>query len=89
MFFISLLPQVTGGHTSFAAFAVLGAIFCAMTFVWLSAYTVAVAKAGDVLRRPSVRRVLDGVTGLVLIGFGLRLATSIPANTAAWRRVPR
>ena len=56
-------------------FAVLGALFCALTFVWLAAYTVAVAKAGDVLRRPSVRRVLDGITGLVLIGFGLRLAT--------------
>jgi threonine/homoserine/homoserine lactone efflux protein len=34
-----------------------------------------VAKAGDVLRRPHVRRVLDGLTGAVLVAFGLRLAT--------------
>ena len=74
MFFISVLPQLAHG-SSFVTFAVLGAVFCVLTFVWLAAYTVAVAKAGDVLRRPSVRRVLDGITGLVLVGFGLRLAT--------------
>jgi threonine/homoserine/homoserine lactone efflux protein len=75
VFFISVLPQLADG-TSFVTFAVLGAVFCGLTFVWLAAYTVAVAKAGDVLRRPSVRRVLDGITGLVLVGFGLRLATT-------------
>ena len=35
----------------------------------------AVARAGNVLRRPRVRRALDLVTGLVLVAFGLRLAT--------------
>ena len=29
-----------------------GLLFCAMTFVWLCAYSVAVARAGDALRRP-------------------------------------
>jgi threonine/homoserine/homoserine lactone efflux protein len=28
------------------------------------------------LRRPRIRRVLDGLTGAVLIAFGLRLATT-------------
>ena len=46
-----------------------------MTLVWLVGYSVVVAKAGDVLRRPRVRRALEGVTGVVLIGFGVRLAT--------------
>jgi len=55
--------------------AVWTLVFCAMTFVWLSAYAAAVAKAGDVLRRPSIRRVLDAVVGVVLVGLGLRLAT--------------
>ena len=75
VFFISVLPQLAPS-SSFATFAVLGVVFCVLTFVWLAAYTLAVAKVGDVLRRPSVRRVLDGITGLVLIGFGLRLATT-------------
>jgi threonine/homoserine/homoserine lactone efflux protein len=73
VFFTSLLPQF--GGTSFATLLGLGLAFCTMTFVWLSAYGVAVAKAGDVLRRPRIRRALDAVTGTVLVAFGVRLAT--------------
>ena len=46
-----------------------------MTFAWLVGYGTVVAKAGDVLRRPRVRRVLEGLTGAVLLAFGVRLAT--------------
>jgi threonine/homoserine/homoserine lactone efflux protein len=73
VFFTSLLPQF--GGTSFAALLGLGLVFCAMTLAWLSAYAAVVARAGDVLRRPAVRRVLDATVGLVLVGFGVRLAT--------------
>ena len=45
-----------------------------MTLVWLTAYGVAVAKAGDVLRGPRIRRTIDGITGTVLFALGLRLA---------------
>jgi threonine/homoserine/homoserine lactone efflux protein len=34
-----------------------------------------VAKVGDVLRRPLLRRVIEAVTGVVLVGLGLRVAT--------------
>jgi threonine/homoserine/homoserine lactone efflux protein len=73
VFFSSLLPQF--GGTSFASLFSLGLVFCAMTFVWLSAYAVVVARAGDVLRRPHVRRALDAITGLALTALGIRLAT--------------
>ena len=72
VFFTSLLPQF--GGTSFGALLALGLVFCTMTFVWLSAYGVVVAKAGDVLRRPRIRRILDAVTGTVLVAFGVKLA---------------
>jgi len=75
-FFTSLLPQFApGGDASFAALLVLGLLFAVMTLVWLSAYAVAVARAGDVLRRPAIRRAVDAVTGAVLVAFGFRLAT--------------
>jgi threonine/homoserine/homoserine lactone efflux protein len=45
-----------------------------MTFVWLTAYAVAVARAGDALRRTGIRRTIEGVTGAVLVALGLRLA---------------
>jgi threonine/homoserine/homoserine lactone efflux protein len=76
VFFPSLLPQFAGGgEASFGSLFLLGLVFCAMTLAWLSAYAIAVAKAGDVLRRPRIRRTLDGVMGAVLVAFGVRLAT--------------
>lgn len=75
VFFPSLLPQFAPhGDASFSGLLLLGLIFCAMTLVWLAAYSVALAKAGDLLRRPSFRRPLEGFTGTVLIALGLRLA---------------
>lgn len=73
VFFSSLLPQF--GGTSFASLLALGLLFCTLTLVWLSAYAVVVARAGDVLRRPRIRRALDALTGVVLTAFGIKLAT--------------
>jgi threonine/homoserine/homoserine lactone efflux protein len=74
VFFTSLLPQVAPGGASFASLAGFGLVFALMTLTWLTAYGLAVARAGDVLRRPRVRRTLEGLTGAVLIALGLRLA---------------
>ena len=75
VFFTSLLPQFApAGDTSFAVFAALGLTFCLLTLLWLTGYALVVARAGNVLRRPSVRRLLDAVTGLALVSFGIRLA---------------
>jgi threonine/homoserine/homoserine lactone efflux protein len=75
-FFPSLLPQlVPAGHASFSALLTLGLLFCVMTLVWLTAYAVAVSRAGDILRRPAIRRGLEGLTGAALVALGLRLAT--------------
>jgi threonine/homoserine/homoserine lactone efflux protein len=77
IFFTSLLPQfAASGSPPFLAPLALGLVFCGLTLAWLSAYAVAVAKAGDVLRRSRVRRTLDGVTGAVLVAFGIRLAAA-------------
>jgi threonine/homoserine/homoserine lactone efflux protein len=72
IFFTSLLPQF---GSSFGALLLLGFVFASMTLVWLTAYGVAAAKAGDVLLRPRIRRLLDAVTGVVLVALGVRVAT--------------
>lgn len=75
IFFTSLLPQfVSTGHAVLVPFLILGAIFVAMTVVWLLAYTVVAARIAETLRRPRVRAALDRFTGVVLIALGLRLA---------------
>jgi threonine/homoserine/homoserine lactone efflux protein len=71
IFFTSLLPQF---GASFGSMFALGLVFCTMTLVWLTAYGFGVAKAGDFLRRPRIRRMVDLVTGAVLAAFGIRLA---------------
>jgi threonine/homoserine/homoserine lactone efflux protein len=71
VFFTSLLPQF---GSSFASLAAFGLIFCSLTVLWLSAYAVVVARAGDFLRRPRFRRWIEGITGAVLVTLGLRLA---------------
>jgi threonine/homoserine/homoserine lactone efflux protein len=42
---------------------------------WLAVYAVVVARIGDVLRRRSVRRAIEAISGTVLVGLGVRLAT--------------
>ncbi len=75
VFFTSFLPQfVHGDGPAFAALLMLGLVFAAITLLWLAAYGIAVGHASALMRRPSVRRVLDRVTGVVLIAFGVRLA---------------
>ena len=75
-FFASLFPQfLPEDNASFAALMMLGLAFACLTLTWLVVYAFAVAKAGDVLRRSGIRRAIEGVTGAVLIAFGLRLAS--------------
>jgi threonine/homoserine/homoserine lactone efflux protein len=75
VFFTTLLPQFAPADgPAFATLLGLGLLFCAMTFVWLCVYSVAVAHAGRALRRPRVRRALDAVMGAVLVALGFRVA---------------
>ena len=71
VFFTSLLPQFA---SSFWGLLALGLLFCSLTLAWLAGYSLAVARAGDLLRRPRVRRSLDALTGTLLVAFGIRLA---------------
>jgi threonine/homoserine/homoserine lactone efflux protein len=76
-FFTGAFPQfATRGAGSFASMLLLGAVFASITLIWLSGYAVVGARAGHILRRSSVRRGLDGLSGAVLIALGLRLATA-------------
>ncbi len=75
VFFTSLLPQfVSSKEPVLLPFLLLGGLFVVMTLVWLSTYALLAARISGVLTRPRVRAVLDGLTGIVLIGFGVRLA---------------
>jgi threonine/homoserine/homoserine lactone efflux protein len=75
VFFITVLPEFASGEGSFfVQVLVLGLAFELLTAVWLLLYGAAVAKAGETLRRPAVRRLLERLTGAILLGLGLRVA---------------
>jgi RhtB (resistance to homoserine/threonine) family protein len=76
VFFTSFIPQfVSPGESVFLSSLTLGAIFNLMGVVWLLVFALFVSRAGDLLRRPRVKTALDRLTGCVLVGFGVRLAT--------------
>ena len=75
IFFTALLPQfVSRQDPALLVSLLMTAIAAAASLAWLSVYATVVPRAGDVLRRPRVRRALDRATGAVLIGLGVRLA---------------
>ena len=71
---LSLLPQYAG-HGSLGTLLGGGLLFCTLTFGWLTAYAVVVARLGERLRAGRVRNAVDRISGVVLVALGLRLAT--------------
>jgi len=72
VFFTSLLPQFGSDFGGMLAF---GLLFCTMGATWLTGYALVTARARAIMLRPRVRRALDMLTGLTLVGFGARLAS--------------
>ena len=76
VFFMAFLPAFVPAGTSASRFSlVLGAWFIAETGLWLAVVAWLADRGVRWLRRPAVQRWMERVTGIVLIGFGLRLAT--------------
>jgi threonine/homoserine/homoserine lactone efflux protein len=74
LFYMTFLPQFNGPHDPFfARFLLLAATHVGMSLIWLCCYALALGLLADRFARPSVRRTLEGVTGAILIGLGLRL----------------
>jgi threonine/homoserine/homoserine lactone efflux protein len=75
VFYVTLLPQfIPGGAPVLPTSMLLAGIHATEGIAWLSLLCLVVSRVGAVMRRPSVRRGLERVTGLVLIGFGARVA---------------
>jgi threonine/homoserine/homoserine lactone efflux protein len=73
-FFLSLLPQFAAPGSAMA-FLGYGTMFCLMTFGWLTVYAVLLDRMRRYLMRRQVRRALEAISGVVLIAFGIRVAS--------------
>ncbi|MFF5370125.1 LysE family translocator [Streptomyces sp. NPDC013187] len=79
VFYTGLLPTLApSGLSPHTGMALLVLLHAALTAVWLGGYVMLLAKARGFFQKPAVRRAMDRVTGVVLIGFGLKVATTQP-----------
>jgi threonine/homoserine/homoserine lactone efflux protein len=76
VFFMAFLPAFIPAHAAATQFSlVLGLWFIAETGLWLAVVAWLADRGARWLRRTAVQRWLERATGIVLIGFGIRLAT--------------
>lgn len=74
--FITLLPGFVpdGAPVAWTTLG-FGLVYLALTGVYFAVLIVAADRIGAWMRAPRIRRRIDLVAGLALVGFGLRLAT--------------
>nr|WP_246472788.1 LysE family translocator [Pelagibacterium limicola] len=76
MFYLAAFPQfVPVGAFDAQHTFVLVLVHSLINLVWFGIMIAVIARVGTIVRSGAVRRWLKGVTGVVLIGFGAKLAT--------------
>ncbi|MFI1568174.1 LysE family translocator [Streptomyces sp. NPDC020490] len=79
LFFVTFLPQFLPSRGSVLPRALLlSLVFAVLYLLWFTLYVSSVDRLGRVLRRPRVRARIEQVTGVLLIGFAVRLAFESP-----------
>ncbi len=75
VFYVTFLPQFVPPGVPVTPFiALLVAIHVAEGVLWLTLLAFATRSLASLLHRPAVARALDRLTGVILVGAGLRLA---------------
>ncbi|HET9780379.1 MAG TPA: LysE family translocator [Candidatus Dormibacteraeota bacterium] len=75
VFFVTFLPQfVLPGQAVLPRLLELGVIFAVIGWTWMNVYGFFVTRLRAVITAPRVRQWMQRVTGVVLLGFGARLA---------------
>lgn len=75
IFFLTFLPQfVDSESNTFIPFLIMGITYTVLTVVWFLFYIYLLNQISTFMKRPKTRMVIEGLTGTVLIGFGIKLA---------------
>ena len=75
VFLVTFLPQfVLPGQAVLTRLLVLGITFAVIGWLWMNVYGLFVTRLRQVVTAPRVRQWMQRVTGVVLLGFGARLA---------------
>ena len=76
VFFVTFLPAfVPSGAAAVPTLLLFGAVFIALNLAYQLPLVLLAERVTRLVSRSRVRRAMDVVTGTVLVGFGIRLAT--------------
>jgi RhtB (resistance to homoserine/threonine) family protein len=75
VFFVALMPQFLSTHPQLGETALLSALAVIVTGVWFTVLANLVGALKRFFTSAKVRRVLDTVTGTILVAFGIKIAT--------------
>lgn len=75
VFFLTFLPQFAGtGDHAFFEFLALGITYTVLTLIWFFCYVYLINYVSEFMKKPSTIKAVEGLTGGVLILFGIKLA---------------
>lgn len=75
VFFLTFLPQfLDPARKPFLQLLGMGVTYAVLLVVWLFIYVYFISHIRQWMSKPSVLRSFEGITGFVLIGFGIKLA---------------
>ena len=75
VFFVTFLPQfVVPGQALLPRLLELGLVFAVIGWSWMNVYGLLITRIREIITAPRVRQWMQRVTGVVLLGFGARLA---------------
>ncbi|MEV4483170.1 LysE family translocator [Micromonospora coxensis] len=76
VFFVALMPQFLRADAAPVDAVVLALVAATVALLWFLTVAGLVAAMRRLLDRPPVRRAIDALTGVALVGLGLRLAAT-------------
>jgi threonine/homoserine/homoserine lactone efflux protein len=65
---------VESGSNTFIPFLILGITYTILTAVWFLLYVSLINRISAFMKRPKTKKIIEGITGTILIGFGIKLA---------------
>jgi RhtB (resistance to homoserine/threonine) family protein len=75
IFFLTFLPQfVESGSNTFIPFLIMGITYSVLTAIWFLFYVYLLNQISTFMKKPRTQTFIEGITGTILIGFGVKLA---------------
>lgn len=75
IFFLSFFPQfVEPGGGTFLPFLIMGITFTLLSAIWLLLYVNSINQISAFMKKPVAKNMIEGITGTLIIGFGIKLA---------------